>query len=149
MFGAAAMSVSSFIVVMNALRLNRWKYPQTDGVVAEAHEAEVVTVATEAEVVTVATEAEVVTATAETEVATMVAEAAQGKENTMSEILLHVEGMMCEHCQARVKKCLEELPGVSGAEVSHKEGTALVTTDGSVSAETLKAAVEAQGYKVV
>ncbi|MBO4627167.1 MAG: heavy metal translocating P-type ATPase [Lachnospiraceae bacterium] len=140
MFGAAAMSVSSFIVVMNALRLNRWKYPQTDGVVAEVHEAEVVTVATGAEVVT---------ATAETEVATMAAEAAQGKENTMSEILLHVEGMMCEHCQARVKKCLEELPGVSGAEVSHKEGTALVTTDGSVSAETLKAAVEAQGYKVV
>ena len=80
---------------------------------------------------------------------TAAAEAAPGKENAMSEILLHVEGMMCEHCQARVKKCLEEIPGVSAAEVSHKEGTAIVTTDGSVSEETLRAAVEAQGYKVV
>ena len=148
MFGAATMSISSFIVVMNALRLNRWKYPQTDGIAADApREAEVVTVTAEAP-----WEAEVVTATAEApqkENVTAAAEAAPGKENAMSEILMHVEGMMCEHCQARVKKCLEEIPGVSAAEVSHKEGTALVTTDGSASEETLRAAVEAQGYKVV
>ena len=62
---------------------------------------------------------------------------------------IRIEGMMCAHCEARVKKCLEELDGVETAAVSHEKGTAVVTLSKDVSEETLKSAVEAQGYKVV
>lgn len=62
---------------------------------------------------------------------------------------LKIEGMMCEHCEARVKKCLEALPGVETAEVSHANGTAVVTASDTVSDETLKKAVEEQDYKVI
>lgn len=61
---------------------------------------------------------------------------------------LHVEGMMCSHCEARVKKALEALPEVSEAVVSHEAGTAIVTLSADVSDETLKKAVEDQDYKV-
>ena len=61
---------------------------------------------------------------------------------------MKIEGMMCPHCEARVKKALEALDGVEQAVVSHKEGTAVVTLNG-VSDEALKAAVEAQDYKVL
>lgn len=60
---------------------------------------------------------------------------------------MHIEGMMCSHCEARVKKVLEAVDGVESAVVSHSAGTAVVTHNG-VSDETLKAAVEAQDYKV-
>ena len=62
---------------------------------------------------------------------------------------MKIEGMMCAHCEARVKKTLEAVPGVASAEVSHEKGTAVVTLSGEVSNETLKSAVEAQDYKVV
>ena len=62
---------------------------------------------------------------------------------------LKIEGMMCQHCEARVKKCLEAIPGVESAVVSHTAGTAVVTLKEDVSYETLKNAVEAQDYKVV
>lgn len=65
------------------------------------------------------------------------------------EITLKIKGMMCPHCEARVKECLEALPEVEKAQVSHKKGTATVTLNAELSAETLKAVVEAQGYKVV
>ena len=61
---------------------------------------------------------------------------------------LHVEGMMCSHCEARVKKALEALPEVSEAVVSHEAGTAIVTLSADVSDEALKKAVEDQDYKV-
>lgn len=61
---------------------------------------------------------------------------------------LHVEGMMCSHCEARVKKALEALPEVSEAVVSHTDGTAIVTLSAEVSNETLKKAVEDQDYQV-
>ena len=61
---------------------------------------------------------------------------------------LNVEGMMCGHCEARVKKALEALPEVSEAVVSHEAGTAIVTLSADVSDETLKKAVEDQDYKV-
>lgn len=61
---------------------------------------------------------------------------------------LHVEGMMCGHCEARVKKALEALPEVSEAVVSHEAGTAIVTLTGEVADDTLKKAVEDQDYKV-
>ena len=61
---------------------------------------------------------------------------------------LKVEGMMCGHCEARVKKALEALPEVSEAVVSHTDGTAIVTLTAEVSNETLKKAVEDQDYQV-
>ena len=62
---------------------------------------------------------------------------------------MKIEGMMCGHCEARVKKALEALPQVASAEVSHSAGTAVVTLSAEVPAETLKQAVEAQDYKVI
>jgi Cu2+-exporting ATPase len=59
-----------------------------------------------------------------------------------------IEGMMCPHCEARVKKCLEEMPGVAKAEVNHKEDKAVVTLTSEISNEALKATIEAQGYTV-
>ena len=61
---------------------------------------------------------------------------------------LNVEGMMCGHCEARVKKALEALPEVSEAVVSHEAGTAIVTLNAEVSNDALKKAVEDQDYKV-
>ena len=61
---------------------------------------------------------------------------------------LHIEGMMCGHCEARVKKALEALPEVSEAVVSHEAGTAIVTLTAAVDNDTLKKAVEDQDYEV-
>ena len=62
---------------------------------------------------------------------------------------LKIEGMMCPHCEARVKKVLEELPEVSEAIVSHKEGTAIVKLSEELDDSVLKNTVENQGYKVI
>ena len=64
-------------------------------------------------------------------------------------ITMKIEGMMCGHCEARVKKVLEALPGVEEAVVSHEAGTAVVTLSEQISEETLKKTVEDQDYKVV
>ena len=109
MFGAAAMSLSSFCVVTNALRLNLFDLRKAGGQ----------------------------------------KKIKQQKENKTMEKTMQIEGMMCGHCEARVKKTLEAIPGVAGAEVSHEKGTAVVTLSGDVSDETLKTAVEAQDYKVL
>jgi len=69
------------------------------------------------------------------------------EENTMKKTM-KIEGMMCGHCEATVKKCLEEIDGVTSAEVSHTNGTAVVTLSADISDEALKAAVEAKDYKV-
>ena len=61
---------------------------------------------------------------------------------------MHITGMMCPHCEARVKKILEALPGVASAEVSHTAGTAVVTLSAPVENEVLKQAIEAQDYPV-
>ena len=110
MFGAAAMSLSSFCVVSNALRLNfkdvhnskrdkkiKFKY----------------------------------------------------KEKKVMEITMKIEGMMCPHCEAHVKKALEGVAEVREAIVSHKDGTAIVTLDADAAPATLRKAVEEQGYKVI
>ncbi len=65
------------------------------------------------------------------------------------EITLKIEGMMCPHCEASVKKALEELPTVESAAVSHEKGTAVVRLSAETSFDTLKQAVEALDYKVV
>ncbi len=103
MFAAAAMSLSSFSVVTNALRLNFFRLHKSNQ---------------------------------------------KEKENKTMEKTLKIEGMMCGHCEAHVKKALEALEGVSQASVSHEAKTAVVTLEGDVSEETLRQAVVDQGYKV-
>ena len=131
MFGAAAMSLSSFCVVSNALRLNLFDLHSTrhDHKTASPAAAPVQSAAennkkSDAEVPEVKTE-----------------------DHTMKKTL-KVEGMMCGHCEARVKKALEALPEVDEAVVSHEAGTAIVTLNAEVADDVLKNAVEAQDYKV-
>ena len=109
MFGAAAMSLSSFCVVSNALRLNLFD-PHS---ARKDHKIKF------------------------------------AKEPKTMQKTLKIEGMVCTHCSGRVKKALEELPGVVSAEVSHESGTAVVTMSAPVDDATLKKAVEDQGYQVV
>lgn len=111
MFGAAAMSLSSFCVVTNALRLNLFKIYDAgrDKKIRKKKE----------------------------------------KESKTMEKTMKIEGMMCGHCEARVKKVLEALPGVEQAVVSHQEGTAVVTLNAPVADELLKKTVEDQDYKVI
>lgn len=72
----------------------------------------------------------------------------ENKEETKMTKTMKIEGMMCGHCEARVKKALEALAGVESAEVSHEKGTAVVSMSADVADDTLKEAVEAQDYKV-
>lgn len=111
MFGAAAMSLSSFCVVTNALRLNfvNIRSPKRDKKIKQKRK----------------------------------------KESLKMEKTIKIEGMMCPHCEARVKQVLEALPQVDSADVSHEQGTAVLTMNADVTDEILKKAVEEQGYKVV
>lgn len=107
MFAAAAMSLSSFCVVSNALRLNMFKiYPDRDKTI-------------------------------------------KNKEENKMVKTIKIEGMMCGHCEAAVKKSLEAVENVSSAEVSHEKGTAVVTLAGEVADDVLKKAVEDKDYKVL
>ena len=112
MFGAAAMSLSSFCVVTNALRLNLFKM----------HDA--------------------------SKDKKIKAKADHKKEETTMTKTMKIEGMMCGHCEAAVKKALEAVAGVEAAEVSHEAGTAVVTLTAEVADDVLKKAVEAKDYKV-
>ena len=104
MLGAAAMSLSSFCVVMNALRLNLVKLERN--------------------------------------------QTKDKKEIKNMVVTLNIEGMMCPHCEATVKKCLEAIPGVDEATVNHKNGTAVVRLNGKLDTAVLKKAVEDKGYEV-
>lgn len=73
---------------------------------------------------------------------------AQGKEEKMTKTM-KIEGMMCGHCEKRVKKVLEAIEGVESAQVSHEAGTAIVELSSDVANEVLKAAVEEQDYTVI
>ena len=112
MFAAAAMSLSSFCVVTNALRLNLLQ-------IHNAAKDNKIKIKRKME-----------------------------DENKM-EKTMKIEGMMCGHCEARVKKCLEALPAVAGAEVSHETGTAVVTLNEALDDGVLKKTVEDQDYKVI
>ena len=122
MFGAAAMSLSSFCVVTNALRLNLFqmydaskdKKKKQSRPHDESH-----------------------------------ADHKEKKEKSAMTKTMKIEGMMCGHCEARVKKTLEGIEGVTEAVVSHEKGTAVVTLEKEVADSVLKEAVEAQDYKVV
>jgi Cu2+-exporting ATPase len=123
MYGAAAMALSSFFVCMNALRLN----------LVNPHDA-----GHDRKEKSIPAEALEEIASAET----------RKEENIMTKTL-KVEGMMCQHCEARVKKALEAVPGVESAVADHNKGTAVVTLGAPVEEEALRAAVEAQDYKVL
>ena len=132
MFGAAAMSLSSFCVVSNALRLNLFDLHSAK------HDRKPKSAALPA--------APVQPAAAENTAEPISAPVV--KEDNAMKKTLHVEGMMCCHCEARVKKALEALPAVDAAVVSHEAGTAIVTLNAEVSDADLKKAVEDQDYKV-
>lgn len=111
MFGAAAMSLSSFCVVMNALRLNLIDIRSTK------HDKK--------------------------------AKIKNKKEAKIMEKTVKIEGMMCPHCEARVKACLEEMTEVDSALVSHESGTAVLMLNSELTDEAVKAVIESQGYKVI
>lgn len=126
MFGAAAMSLSSFCVVTNALRLNftrlyKWQAPdgepEAGKIQDRGHNAAVKNITI--------------------------------KEKSEMTVTMNINGMMCGHCEARVKKALEAVPQVEKAEVSHTENRAVVTLSEEVPFSVLKEAVEAQDYEVV
>lgn len=114
MFGAAAMSLSSFCVVTNALRLNLLKIhdPKHDHKMRKKLQ-----------------------------------KAAESGEKT--KMTIKIKGMMCSHCEATVKKALEEVPGVISATADHEKGVAEVETDGSADPKAMKKAIEKAGYKAV
>ncbi len=156
MFGAAAMSLSSFCVVTNALRLNLFRlYEPKKAKLAGKQSAEgkqqtKETQPADGQKVTT----EVVIKEIETEaVKESIKDTANTKNKKMEESAMNktmkIDGMMCGHCEGRVKKCLEALPGVSEAVVSHTAGTAVVTLTADVADEVLKAAVEAEDYTVL
>ncbi len=122
MFGAAAMSLSSFCVVTNALRLNLFKMYDASKdkkkKPSRPHDENH-------------------------------ADHKEEKEKKIMTKTMNIEGMMCGHCEARVKKTLEGIEGVTEAVVSHEKGTAVVTLEKEVADSVLKEAVEAQDYKVV
>ena len=128
MFGAAAMSLSSFCVVTNALRLNllNIKDSRKDKKIRRKAAAPAGAVVAAAEINT-----------------------EPKKENKTMTKTMKIEGMMCGHCEAAVKKALEALDGVASAEVSHEKGTAVVTLDKDVDNAVLTKAVEDKDYKVV
>ena len=131
MFGAAAMSLSSFCVVSNALRLNLFDLHST------RHDHKTASPAA----------APVQSAAENNKKSDAEAPEVKTEDNPMKKTL-KVEGMMCSHCEARVKKALEALPEVDEAVVSHEAGTAIVTLNAEVADDVLKNAVEAQDYKV-
>ena len=129
MLGAAAMSLSSFCVVTNALRLNLTDLGDRS---SESQD------------------------TAGKSFKTAGADSSgpdnnnlQESEDSLMQKTMKIEGMMCPHCEAAVKKALEALDGVQEAAVSHEAGTAVVTLSGEVADAVLKEAVEAKEYKVL
>ena len=113
MFGAAAMSLSSFCVVSNALRLNLVKIYDASKDKVKKKKTVII------------------------------------KEEKPMEKMMKIEGMMCPHCEGRVKKTLEEMPQVTEAFVSHVEGMAVVKLSEAVENDVLKKVIEDQGYKVL
>ena len=111
MFGAAAMSLSSFCVVTNALRLNLCKLYDGSHDRKRSHKA-------------------------------------RNGQNDMVKTI-HIEGMMCHHCEAAVQKALEAVDGVTSAQADHEKGTAVVILSKKVDAAALKKAVETEGYKFI
>ncbi len=124
MFGAAAMSLSSFFVVSNALRLNFFKMNDA------AKDKKIKKIVSDLNIEAIENEV-------------------SKKEEPFMTKTIKIEGMMCEHCEATVKKALEALPGVTNADVSHEKGTAVVSLSSEVDDSALKKAVEDKDYTVL
>ena len=161
MFGAAAMSLSSFCVVTNALRLNLFKmhdaskdHPMRKRAEKAANKGgEKAENAGAVRMGAGDTRSIGQTANGNETVSKEMQKSENQKNNINMEGItmtktMNIEGMMCGHCEARVKKALEALAGVESAEVSHEKGTAVVSMSADVVDDTLKEAVEAQDYKV-
>ena len=161
MFGAAAMSLSSFCVVTNALRLNLFKmhdaskdHPMRKRAEKAANKGgEKAENAGAVRMGAGDTRSIGQTANGNETVSKEMQKSENQKNNINMEGItmtktMNIEGMMCGHCEARVKKALEALAGVESAEVSHEKGTAVVSMSADVADDTLKEAVEAQDYKV-
>ena len=131
MFAAAAMSLSSFFVVTNALRLNFVKLNKAKNVNT-----------------IVLNDSKADKEIEENDFNNEIEKNIQTEDNSM-EKTLKIEGMMCGHCEMHVKNALEAIDGVDSALVSHENGTAIVTLSKEVSFDTLKQAVVDQGYKVI
>lgn len=134
MYGAAAMSLSSFCVVTNALRLNlcKLKSPKHDRKIRQAHRKQM-------------PHADGANGTSGTSGTSGTNGSGEGTER----LTLKIGGMMCGHCEKRVRDALEALPEVTRAEVSHTAGTAVVTLASPVAPKQLKKAVRAAGYRVL
>jgi Cu2+-exporting ATPase len=139
MFAAAAMSLSSFCVVTNALRLNMVRIYDSRHDKKKRNSRNGRTQNTQANSETVQTEQEK---------KQLNQNITNQKETKTMKKTMNIEGMMCGHCEARVKKALEALAEVEEAVVSHESGTAVVTLNTEIADEQLKSAVEAQDYKV-
>ena len=118
-FGAAAMSLSSFCVVMNALRLNLFK-PVKPVQAAEPSAADIQDNN----------------------------EKTKGTVNEMANITLEIKGMMCPHCEAHVRKALEGMAGVTVISVSHEAANAVVETAQPVSEDAFRAVIADAGYEL-
>lgn len=125
MIGAAAMSLSSFTVCMNALRLNLFKIHDSkhDKTCIRKFDA--------------------------VELKKEISENFGKKRSEKMKKTVKIEGMMCPHCEARVKKLLEEMPFVESADVSHKTGEAVITLSGEMDEATVRKTIEDNGYKVI
>ncbi|MCD7769696.1 MAG: metal-transporting ATPase, partial [Oscillospiraceae bacterium] len=119
MFAAAAMSLSSFCVVSNALRLNLFDLRSTKRDRRVKHEAALPNLSAQPE-----------------------------PEAASAAAVIHIKGMMCAHCEARVKEALEAIPAVQEAVPDHKTGTAAVTLTAPLDKKAVKTAVKDAGYKV-
>ncbi|MFR2935352.1 MAG: metal-transporting ATPase, partial [Ruminococcus sp.] len=118
MFGAAAMSLSSFCVVTNALRLNLFRISRADK-------------------------------DRKLKTALSTLSLADSQSSSSLELTLHIKGMMCGHCEATVKNCLEAFPEVEEAIVSHEAGTAVLKLNAQPNLSALKKAVKEKGYQVL
>ena len=126
MIGAAAMSLSSFTVCMNALRINLFKIHNSK------HDKTLIRKGFDAN-----------------ELKKEIYENFGKKRSEKMKKTVKIEGMMCPHCEARVKKLLEEMPFVESADVSHKTGEAVITLSGEMDEATVRKTIEDNGYKVV
>ena len=126
MIGAAVMSLSSFTVCMNALRINLFKIYSTH------HDKPLKILGFSSE-----------------ELKGEISEKFNEKRSRKMEKTVKIEGMMCPHCEARVKKVLEGLPFIESAEVSHEKGEAILTLSGEFDEPTVRKTIEDNGYKVI
>ena len=145
MFGAAAMSLSSFCVVSNALRLNLFKMydGRRDKKIKNKNHNNISNDSKDNG------KLQDIQINKNCQVSEVVSDTNKKENGNDMEKVMEIKGMMCGHCEARVKKCLEAIDGVDEAVVSHEKGTAIVKLSAQVDDKVLKKAVEDQDYKVV